>query len=105
MSSASAPPASRIPIVPGLLPINNFNTMSKFAAKTGTSIPAWIADAFGRLDEEDSEGRLRLAADIAASQVQDLIERGYHRIHFYTLNRAALVTSIFATLGLAPVSA
>lgn len=94
-----------VPIVPGLLPINNFNTMSKFAAKTGTSVPAWIAEAFARLDEEDSEGRLRLAADIAAAQVSDLIERGFSRIHFYTLNRAALVTSIFATLGLAPVSA
>lgn len=94
-----------VPIVPGLLPINNFNTMSKFAAKTGTSVPAWIAEAFARLDEEDSEGRLRLAADIAAAQVSDLIERGFSRIHFYTLNRAALVTSIFATLGLAPASA
>jgi methylenetetrahydrofolate reductase (NADPH) len=94
-----------IPIVPGLLPINNFNTMSKFAAKTGTSIPAWIVEAFGRLDEEDSEGRHRLAAEIAAAQVSGLIERGFRRIHFFTLNRAALVTSVFASLGLAPISA
>jgi methylenetetrahydrofolate reductase (NADPH) len=91
-----------IPIVPGLLPINNFSQMSKFAGKTGTSIPAWIAERFGRLDEEDAEGRRQLAAEIAADQVRDLIDKGFHRIHFYTLNRAALVTSVFETLGLKP---
>jgi methylenetetrahydrofolate reductase (NADPH) len=89
-----------IPIVPGLLPINNFGQMSKFAGKTGTSIPAWIAERFGRLDEEDAEGQQQLAAEIAADQVRDLIDKGFHRIHFYTLNRAALVTSVFETLGL-----
>ncbi len=93
-----------IPIVPGLLPINNFSTMVKFAAKTGTSVPAWIAEGFGRLDEEDSEGRQQLAAEIAAAQVRGLIDRGFRRIHFYTLNRAALVTSIFASLGLSPAT-
>jgi methylenetetrahydrofolate reductase (NADPH) len=89
-----------IPVVPGLLPINNFAQMSKFAAKTGTSVPEKIADRFGRLAEDDEEGRHRLAAEIAAAQVDDLIDRGFRRIHFYTLNRAALVISVFEQLGL-----
>lgn len=91
-----------IPIVPGLLPINNFNTMSKFAAKTGTSIPAWIAEGFENLDEDDTEGRHRFAAEIAAGQAQNLVDRGFRRLHFYTLNRAALVTAVFHSLGLEP---
>jgi methylenetetrahydrofolate reductase (NADPH) len=89
-----------IPIVPGLLPINNFEQTAKFAAKTGTSIPTSIAESFGRLAETDAEGRQKLAADIAAAQVADLIDRGFRRIHFYTLNRAALVTRVFDQLGL-----
>lgn len=89
-----------VPIVPGLLPINNFAQMSKFAAKTGTSVPPEIADRFGRLTEDDEDGRHKLAAEIAATQVQDLIDRGFRRIHFFTLNRAALIISVFDALGL-----
>ena len=89
-----------IPIVPGLLPINNFAQMSKFAAKTGTSVPAEIADRFGRLAEDDEEGRHKLAAEIAAKQVDELIQRGFSRIHFFTLNRAPLIIAVFEALGL-----
>jgi methylenetetrahydrofolate reductase (NADPH) len=91
-----------IPIVPGLLPINNFSQMTKFAGKTGTSIPAWIAESYARLAEEDAEGRQKLAAEIAAGQVRGLIDNGFRRIHFYTLNRAGLVIAVFETLGLGP---
>ncbi len=91
-----------VPIVPGLLPINNFGQVAKFAGKTGTSIPAWIAERFGRLDEEDTEGRQKLAAEIAAAQVRALIDKGFRRIHFFTLNRAGLVISVFDALGLRP---
>lgn len=93
-----------IPIVPGLLPINNFSQTAKFAEKTGTSVPAWIAARFAELDEDDAEGRQLVAAEIAAGQVRDLIDRGFSRIHFYTLNRAALVTAIFKLLDLSPGS-
>jgi methylenetetrahydrofolate reductase (NADPH) len=89
-----------IPIVPGLLPIHNFTQMSKFAGKTGTSVPPEIADRFGRLAEEDADGRHKLATEIAAAQVDDLIARGFRRIHFYPLNRAALIISVFDALGL-----
>jgi methylenetetrahydrofolate reductase (NADPH) len=91
-----------VPIVPGLLPIHNFSQMAKFAGKTGTSIPSWIAARFGRLPEEDTESRQTLAAEIAAAQVRGLIDKGFRRIHFYTLNRAGLVIAVFDALGLRP---
>lgn len=92
-----------IPIVPGVLPIHNFEQMVSFAGRAGASVPAWLADKFEAAGD-DPEVRKRLATDLASAQVQDLIDRGYQRIHFYTLNRAALVTSIFDELDLAIAS-
>ena len=87
------------PIVPGVLPIHNFEQMVSFATKAGASVPKWLTDKFVTAGE-DPDDRQRLAADITAAQVQDLIDRGFRRIHFYTLNRAALVSAVFEKLGL-----
>lgn len=89
-----------IPIVPGVLPIHHFEQMVSFAGRAGASVPVWLAQKFESVGN-DPEARARLATDLALAQVQDLIDRGYRRIHFYTLNRAALVTSIFDELDLA----
>ncbi|MCZ6510544.1 MAG: methylenetetrahydrofolate reductase [NAD(P)H], partial [Alphaproteobacteria bacterium] len=34
------------PLVPGIMPVTNFNGIRGFAERCGTSIPAWLADAF-----------------------------------------------------------
>ena len=39
------------PIVPGIMPITNFERVSGFAARCGTKIPAWMPDLFGGLDD------------------------------------------------------
>ncbi len=92
-----------VPIVPGILPIHNFAQMVNFAGKAGAVVPAWLTDRFESVGDDPNE-HFRVATDIAAGQVQDLIDRGFRRIHFYTLNRAALVSSVFKTLGLGPSS-
>ncbi len=93
-----------IPIVPGILPIHSFRQMMSFATKTGTSVPAWLVERFGKVGE-DPVAHYQLAAEIAARQVQDLIASGHDRIHIYTLNRADLTCAVFDALGLGPVGA
>ena len=88
-----------IPIVPGIVPVQNFRQTANFAAKTGASIPAWLAARFEGLDE-DVETRRLIAAAVAAEQVIDLVDRGVHEFHFYTMNRADLVYAICRLLGL-----
>lgn len=88
-----------IPIVPGILPVTNFKQVASFAARTGASMPAWLARRFEGLDE-DPETRKLIAAAVAAEQVTDLVDRGVDDIHFYTLNRADLVYAICHLLGL-----
>ncbi len=87
-----------IPVVPGILPVQNFNQVRTFAERCGTSLPAWLAHRFAGL-ENDAATRRLIAAAVAAEQVVDLVDRGVTDFHFYTMNRADLVFAICHLLG------
>jgi methylenetetrahydrofolate reductase (NADPH) len=88
-----------IPIVPGILPVQNFKQTKAFAERCGTSVPTWLAQRFDGLDG-DAATRKLIAAAVAAEQVIDLVDRGVTDFHFYTMNRADLVYAICHLLGL-----
>ena len=90
-----------IPIVPGILPVQNFKTTKTFAARCGASIPTWLAERFDGLDD-DAVTRKYIASAVAAEQVLDLVDHGVTDFHFYTMNRADLVYAICHLLGLRP---
>jgi methylenetetrahydrofolate reductase (NADPH) len=90
-----------IPIVPGILPVQNFKAATNFAARAGASVPAWLAERFRGLDGDPVTRKL-IAAAVAAEQVIDLVDRGVTNFHFYTMNRADLVYAICHLLGLRP---
>jgi methylenetetrahydrofolate reductase (NADPH) len=87
-----------IPVVPGILPVQNFNQLRVFAERCGTSVPDWLADRFAGLETDVATRRL-IAAAVAAEQVVDLVDRGVTEFHFYTMNRADLVFAICHLLG------
>ncbi|HEX2652842.1 MAG TPA: methylenetetrahydrofolate reductase [NAD(P)H] [Xanthobacteraceae bacterium] len=88
-----------IPIVPGILPVQNFKQTTAFASRCGASVPRWLAERFDGL-ENDAATRKLIAAAVAAEQVLDLVDRGVCEFHFYTMNRADLVYAICHLLGL-----
>jgi len=88
-----------IPIVPGILPVQNFKQMQGFAARCGTAVPAWLKARFDGLDDDPATRKL-IAAAVAAEQVLDLVDQGVTDFHFYTMNRADLVYAICHLLGL-----
>ncbi len=90
-----------IPLVPGLLPVQNFKQAANFAARAGASVPAWLEHRFEGLDQ-DIDTRKLIAAAVAAEQVLDLVDRGVTEFHFYTMNRADLVYAVCHLLGLRP---
>lgn len=90
-----------IPIVPGILPVQNFNTAKSFAARCGAAMPDWLAARFEGLDHDPATRKL-IAAAVAAEQVLDLLDRGVTDFHFYTMNRADLVYAICHLLGIRP---
>jgi methylenetetrahydrofolate reductase (NADPH) len=91
------------PILPGIVPIHNFKQVSSFGAKTGTTMPTWLARRFEGLDNDPGTTHL-VAAAVASEQVMDLVDQGIKHFHFYTLNRADLVFATCHLLGLRPTS-
>jgi methylenetetrahydrofolate reductase (NADPH) len=87
------------PILPGIVPLANFKQVASFGAKTGTTVPAWLARKFDGI-EDDAGTQHLVAAAVAAEQVTDLVDEGIRQFHFYTLNRADLVFAICHMLGL-----
>jgi methylenetetrahydrofolate reductase (NADPH) len=92
-----------VPVVPGILPVQNFKQTVNFAARCGASVPRWLAERFDGLDDDVATRKL-IAAAVAAEQVLDLVERGVTDFHFYTMNRADLVYAICHLLGLRPAA-
>ena len=93
----------RVSIVPGILPITRFPQVTRFAARCGAKIPAWLAERFAGLDEDPDTRRL-IAANVAIEQVSRLRRHGVGEFHFYTLNRAELTYAICHALGLRPAA-
>ena len=87
------------PIVPGILPVENFSKMLNFAARCQASVPEWMHKAFARADE--AEAAYLLSVSIAADQCDQLIGEGVEHLHFYTLNNPDLTFDVCRTLGYA----
>ncbi len=90
-----------VPILPGIMPVTNFESVQRFSKMTGASIPAWLGRCFEGL-EDDPETRKLVAATVAGQQCQLLQAHGVEQFHFYTLNRADLTYAICHMLGLRP---
>ncbi len=88
------------PIIPGILPIENWTGTRKFAAACGTQVPAWLDDAFGKAIRDDRHDLLATA--LATELCSDLIEGGAEDLHFYTLNRPELTRDVCHALGVTP---
>jgi len=87
-----------VPVVPGILPIADFAQAKKFAAACGASVPAWLEAEFAVVGP-DPGAHMQVSRRFAVAQCRCLIDAGVAALHFYTLNRAELVASICAAIG------
>jgi len=88
------------PIIPGILPIENWTGTRKFALACGTQVPAWLDDAFDKAIRDNRHDLLATA--LATELCSDLIEGGAEDLHFYTLNRPELTRDVCHALGVTP---
>lgn len=89
-------------IVPGILPVTNYQTLKRFAGMTNVYVPNWLHKQFDGLDNGDQTTRNLLGANIAMDMVKVLAKEGVKHFHFYTLNRSELSYAICHLLGLRP---
>lgn len=85
------------PVIPGILPIENWNGARKFAQRCGAKVPGWMDEAFAKAERD---GRSDLLATAICTELCDrLIAEGVEDLHFYTLNRPQLTRDVCHALG------
>ena len=87
-----------VPLVPGIMPVSNFQGIARMAGLCGSKVPGWLAEMFDGLDD-DVETRRMIAATVAGDLCRRLRSDGVDQFHFYTLNRADLTFAICHLLG------
>ena len=87
------------PIIPGVIPIVNYERIRDFSEKCGASIPETITKQF--LDKKNSSEKYHiydLATKLIVEQSLDLLRNKINRIHIYSLNQIKLVDKIWSDI-------
>ncbi|ACL29873.1 methylenetetrahydrofolate reductase [Buchnera aphidicola str. APS (Acyrthosiphon pisum)] len=88
-----------IDIIPGILPVCNFQKLKRFSSMTNVKIPKWMLDMFNGLDDDIFTQKI-IGSSIAIDMVKKLSCEGVKNFHFYTLNQSDITYSICHILGL-----
>jgi methylenetetrahydrofolate reductase (NADPH) len=86
-----------IPIVPGIMPITNFEQVGRFVRLCGATVPMRLQIQLERVKDEP-ESITALGVAHATVQCMELLQRGVPGIHFYTLNRSPATRMIVGAL-------
>ncbi len=88
-----------IPVVPGIMPISNFETLKRFSKRCGADIPLWLGK---RLEEfgDDKDAVKAYGAEVVTRLCNDLIKDGVPGLHFYTLNQLEPTQEIIDNLSI-----
>jgi len=88
-----------IPIVPGIMPITNYEQLVRFSDTCGAEIPRWLRWRLKEL-EEDKVALQAFGLDVVVKLCEQLMAHGAPGLHFYTLNQADFTLKIAERLGL-----
>ena len=88
-----------VPIVPGIMPITNFDKLSAFSDKCGAKIPDWLARRLAEFGADEA-GLREYGDEVVSELCGRLLAGGAPGLHFYSLNQAGPVRRIWRNLGL-----
>jgi len=88
-----------IPIIPGIMPISNYEQLARFSDTCGAEIPRWLRQRLKDL-ADDKAALQAFGVDVVTKLCERLLAGGAPGLHFYTLNQAELTLKIATGLGL-----
>jgi methylenetetrahydrofolate reductase (NADPH) len=88
-----------IPIIPGIMPINNFSQLARFSDTCGAEIPRWLRKQLESY-HDDVESMQAFTLDFLTDFTQKLIDASAPGLHFYSMNRVDPTLTICQRLGL-----
>jgi methylenetetrahydrofolate reductase (NADPH) len=86
-----------VPIVPGIMPITNYDQINRFIRLCGATLPMRLTLQLEKI-KDDPEAVMQLGVAHATVQCLELLQRGVPGIHFYTLNRSPATRMIVSAI-------
>ncbi|MCX7120414.1 MAG: methylenetetrahydrofolate reductase [NAD(P)H], partial [Gammaproteobacteria bacterium] len=87
------------PLIPGIMPIVNYEKLVSFSNACGAEIPRWL---LYRLEsfQHDAKSFEKFSEEVVSHLCEKLTSGGAPGLHFYTLNKAEPSIAILKNLGL-----
>lgn len=87
------------PLVPGILPVHDFDKVIAFSARCGATVPTGLHKVFAGTVAGSQEQK-KLGIELAVDLCEKLMAEGVNQLHFYTLNIPSLTFEVAHQLGL-----
>ncbi|MDR1349471.1 MAG: methylenetetrahydrofolate reductase [NAD(P)H] [Zoogloeaceae bacterium] len=87
-----------IPVVPGIMPINNFSRLARFSDACGAEIPRWLRKKIESYGDDTASIRA-YGIEVVSELCRRLLQSGAPGLHFYSMNQSALITQILARIS------
>jgi methylenetetrahydrofolate reductase (NADPH) len=82
-----------VPVVPGIMPINNFSRLARFSDACGAEIPRWLRKRIESCGD-DSAAIQAYGVEVVGALCRRLLQNGAPGLHFYSMNQSALIARI-----------
>lgn len=88
-----------LPIIPGIMPITNYENLIRFSQGCGAEVPRWLKCRLESFDD-DQAGLIEFGKDVVTELSQKLLDAGAPGIHFYSMNKTEPTLEIAKALTL-----
>lgn len=88
------------PVIPGILPIQSFDSLRRVLSLCGANIPGKLYLALEKANNDGGAEAVRqVGLDYAVRQIRRLLDAGAPGIHLYTLNKADMCLRLADAVG------
>ena len=87
-----------IPVTPGIMPIHDFEALTRMAKNCSANIPKWLKE--GMEQYSNTRDQVKYGIEVIINLCERLIKYGVPGIHFYTVNREEPTSIIIRNLGI-----
>ena len=88
------------PVIPGILPIQSFDSLRRVLSLCGAHIPGKLYLALEKANNDGGAEAVRqVGLDYAVRQIRSLLDAGAPGIHLYTLNKADMCLRLAEAVG------
>lgn len=88
----------KVRILPGIIPITDYQTLLRFCGTCGATIPDKVHDIFKPLDG-NKDALYKAGIDFAVKQCNELLAGGSPGLHFYSLNKIEPTREILSKIN------